>query len=449
MRRISLGFVGAAMIGAAGFCGLTLHACAPSPLPETVRVGPRPSLPAPRPQLIPTINIAHAVGWPDKSAGPKAPAGFAVTRFADGLDHPRWLYRLPNGDVLVAEATTPTPKVEGVSSLVAKYLQEDAGALGSSPDRVVLLRDLDGDGIADERHTFLDHLNRPFGMLLLGDTFYVANTDAVLAFPYRQGETRIAAKSRVIAKLPDAPSADGHWTRNLIASEDGTRILIAVGSSSNIADNGMDAEKRRADILEINPDGTGERIFASGLRNPNGLAWEPRTHKLWTVVNERDMLGDDLAPDYLTHVEEGGFYGWPYSYWGGHADPRIAEKDRRPDLVARAIVPDYSLGAHVAALGLAFYTADAFPARYHGGAFVGLHGSWNRSDPVGYAVVFVPFANGQPAGPPQDFLTGFLDADGQAQGRPVGVVLDSAGALLVADDVGNVIWRVAATPRQQ
>ena len=313
-----------------------------------------------------------------------------------------------------------------------------------SPDRIILLRDTNGDGVADARHVFLKGLNQPFGMLLLGDTFYVANTDAVFAFPYTPGATALTGPGRLIVKLPHHAPDNGHWTRNLIASPDGTKIFIAVGSSSNLADNGMAAEKRRADILEINPDGSGERIYASGLRNPNGMAFEPQTKALWTVVNERDMLGDDLVPDYLTHVVQGGFYGWPYSYWGKHPDPRIAEKDRRPDLVARAITPDYALGSHVAPLGLVFYTGEALPARYRGGAFVGLHGSWNRSVRSGYKVVFVPFANGKPAGKPRDIVTGFLNAEGQAQGRPVGLAVDRTGALLVADDVGGAIWRVTA-----
>ena len=366
--------------------------------------------------------------------------------FADGLDHPRWLYRLPNGDVLVAEATTHAPEGSGITAIVAERLQRNAGALGPSPDRIVLLRDTNGDGVVDERHVFLDHLNQPFGMLLLGGTFYVANTDAVLAFPYWDGETHISAKGRLILKLPYHASDNGHWTRNLIASEDGTKIFVSVGSSSNLADNGMAAETRRADILEINPDGSGEQVYASGLRNPNGMAWNPQSHALWTVVNERDMLGDDLAPDYLTHVERGGFYGWPYSYWGKHVDPRVTQD--RPDLVARALTPDYSLGAHAAALGLLFYAADAFPPRYRGGAFVALHGSWNRSKRVGYKVIYVPFANGAPSGAPQDILTGFLNADGEARGRPVGLILDSAGAVLVADDVGGVVWRLTATKQR-
>ena len=444
MRKILLGVVGLVVLAAAAFYGLMLYSRGPAPLPEAARVGAQPTLPPPHPQILPTINTAHAVGWPDKAAAPKAAPGLSVTRFADGLDHPRWLYRLPNGDVLVAEATTKPSKGNDLTSLVGNRMQRAAGAFGTGPDRIVLLRDANGDGVAEQRSVFLDRQNQPFGMALIGTTLYVANTDALWAYPYTAGETQMAAKGRLILKLPHRDGDNGHWTRNLLVSPDGSNIFISVGSSSNLADHGMAAEKRRADILQINPDGSGERIYASGLRNPNGMAWEPQTGALWTVVNERDMLGDDLAPDYLTHVVDGGFYGWPYSYWGKHPDPRVTQD--RPDLVARAIVPDYSLGSHVAPLGLVFDTADGLPNQYRGGAFVALHGSWNRSKAVGYKVVFVPFANGKPAGPPRDVLTGFLDAGGQAQGRPVGLIFDRSGALLVADDVGGVVWRLTAKP---
>ncbi len=445
MRKLLLGAVGLVVLAAAAFYGLMLYSRGPAPLPQSARVGAHPALPPPHPQILPTINTATAVGWPGKAAAPTAAPGLSVTRFAAGLDHPRWLYLLPNGDVLVALATTKPSTGHDLTSLVGNRMQRAAGAFGPGPDRVVLLRDANGDGVAEQRSVFLDNQKQPFGMALIGTTLYVANTDALWAYPYASGETRMRAKGRLVLKLPYRDGDNGHWTRNLLVSPDNRKIFITVGSSSNLADNGMAAEKRRADILEINSDGTGERVFASGLRNANGMAWEPQTGALWTVVNERDMLGDDLAPDYLTHVVEGGFYGWPYSYWGGHVDPRIPEKSRRPDLVARAIVPDYSLGAHVAALGLVFGQGSSLPARYREGAFVALHGSWNRSRPVGYKVVFVPFANGKPAGAPRDVLTGFLDDKAQARGRPVGLILDRTGALLVADDVGGVVWRLTGT----
>lgn len=443
LKRIIWGILAVVVIGVAGIYTLKFTSRGPAPLPHAATTGPNPTLQAPHPQIYPTIATAHAVGWP-RGAMPSVAKGLALAPFATGLTHPRWLYVLPNGDVLAAEATTQTPKITGITSYVAANLQEDAGATGPNPNDIVLLRDTNGDGIADERNIFLKGLNQPYGMLLLGSTFYVANTDAVYAFAYTPGATSLKGPGKLIVKLPHHEPDNGHWTRNIVASPDGTKIFIAVGSSSNLADHGMAAEKRRANILEINPDGSGERIYASGLRNPNGMAFEPETGALWTVVNERDMLGDDLVPDYLTHVEEGDFYGWPYSYWGRHKDPRIAEKDQRPDRVARAIVPDYALGAHVAPLGLVFDTADTLPARYKGGAFVALHGSWNRSVRSGYKVVFVPFAKGKPAGRLEDVVTGFLNADGQAQGRPVGLVLDKSGALLIADDVGGAIWRVTA-----
>jgi glucose/arabinose dehydrogenase len=391
------------------------------------------------PRLIPTLNEARATGWGPAGA-PTAPPGFTVTRFASGLDHPRWLYVLPNGDVLAAEATTHSPPVADLRSFVEGRLERDAGANGPSPDRIMLLHARDG-GDA-EKHVFLSGLNQPFGMLLLGHTFYVANTDGVMAFPWRDGAKEITAPGRLMLRLPFHAGDNGHWTRNLLASTDGSRIYVSVGSSTNIADDGLAQEARRADILEIRPDGSGERIFASGLRNPVGLAWQPETHALWAVVNERDMLGNDTPPDYLTRVRDGGFYGWPWSYWGSHADARVAPA--RPDMVARALVPDYALGAHTAPLGLLFYTGNAFAPHWWGGAFVSLHGSWNRRPHSGYEVVYVPFRDGEPSGPMEPFLTGFLDANDTAQGRPVGLALDATGALLVADDVGGIVWRVAA-----
>ncbi|MGN6151893.1 MAG: PQQ-dependent sugar dehydrogenase [Lysobacteraceae bacterium] len=409
--------------------------------------GPTPQLPAPHRTLIPTVDIAPAVGWPAGTA-PTAAAGFRVGAFAVGLDHPRWLYVLPNGDVLVAETNAP-PKPEdgrGLKGAVMKAVMKRAGAGVPSANRISLLRDADGDGVAELRTVLLAGLNSPFGMALVGDRLYIADTDALRVVPYRTGETAIAATPACLAALP-AGSINHHWTKNVLASRDGTRLYVTVGSNSNVGENGMAVEADRARILEIDARSGRARTFASGLRNPNGLAWQPDTGALWTVVNERDELGNELVPDYLTSVRDGAFYGWPYSYYGAHVDTRV--KPQRPDLVARAVAPDYALGAHVAALGLAFYDGTAFPARYRGGAFIGEHGSWNRKPRSGYKVVFVPFAAGKPAGDPEDILTGFVDDDGNARGRPVGVVVDTQGALLVADDVGNAVWRVtrAQTPR--
>ncbi|HEX6998557.1 MAG TPA: sorbosone dehydrogenase family protein [Gammaproteobacteria bacterium] len=422
-----------------------VHGARGDPTVTPPGVGPDPALPPPDPQLIPTIEIASAVGWP-QGATPRAGAGLAVNVFAMGLDHPRWLYVLPNGDVLVAETNAP-PRPDdgkGIKGWFMRRVMERAGAGVPSANRITLLRDADGDGRADVRTPLLEGLSSPFGMALVGDDLYVANTDAIVRFPYREGATSITAEGERVAALP-AGTINHHWTKNVIASRDGEELYVTVGSNSNVAEYGMENEEDRAAILEVSP-ATGEtRLFASGLRNPNGLAWEPVTGALWTVVNERDGLGDDLVPDYLTSVRRGAFYGWPYSYFGGHVDPRV--EPQRPDLVATAIPPDYALGAHTASLGLAFYTGDALPERYRGGAFVGQHGSWNRRTLVGYKVVFVPFADGRPAGNPEDVLTGFVSEDGEAYGRPVGVAVDAGGALLVADDVGNAVWRVTAAER--
>lgn len=402
--------------------------------------GPDPALPAPQKQLIPTIDIAPAVGW-KAGAKPVAASGFAVVAFATGLDHPRWLYVLPNGDVLVAETNAP-PRPEdgkGLKAAVKGVAMKRAGAAAPSANRITLLRDADGDGVAETRIVFLQNLMSPFGMALVGDTFYVANADALVRFPYKKGETSISAAPVKVVDLPGGP-INHHWTKNVIASRDGSKLYVTVGSNSNVGENGIDQEIDRAAILEVDPKTGTRRLFASGLRNPNGLAWQPQSGALWTAVNERDEIGDDLVPDYMTSVRDGGFYGWPYSYFGQHVDARV--EPPRPDLVASAIKPDYALGSHTASLGLAFYTGKLFPARYANGAFVGQHGSWNRKPPSGYKVVFVPFADGKPNGGTEDVLTGFLDAKGQAQGRPVGVAVDKQGALLVADDVGNVIWRI-------
>jgi len=409
-------------------------------LPEEAGYGPNPTLPPPDRSWIPTIHIAPARGWPD-GAKPLPAPGFAVAAYATGLDHPRWLHVLPNGDVLVAETSAPKRLVEptGIRAWMRKRIQKRAGSAVPSADRISLLRDSNGDGTADYRAIFLQRLRSPFGMALVGDTFYVANTDSLVRYPYRKDEVKIRGGGEKIADLPGG-FINHHWTKGLIASADGKFLYVTVGSNSNVGENGMDQEVRRAAILEFEPAIGRLRVFASGLRNPNGLAWHPETGALWTTVNERDEIGDDLVPDYMTPVAEGGFYGWPYSYFGQHVDDRA--QPPRPDLVAAAIAPDYALGAHTGSLGLAFYGGRLFPERYVGGAFVGQHGSWNRRPRSGYKVIFVPFAKGRPAGTPEVVLTGFVDGDGNALGRPVGVAVDRAGALLVADDVGNTIWRV-------
>ncbi|HVD96836.1 MAG TPA: sorbosone dehydrogenase family protein [Cytophagaceae bacterium] len=400
------------------------------------------SLKLPKPyQTKSSKNFSKVVGWQEGET-PVAPAEFVVTKFADNLKSARWIYVLPNGDVLVSQANTDP-------SITKKIGMEIIGAghsehVGNSPNCITLLRDTNKDGTPDLRETFLSDLNQPFGMLLIGNDFYVAVTDGLWKYSYKTGDTKIKGEGKKILDLP-AGGYNNHWTRNIITNKNQSKIYISVGSGSNVAEHGMDNEVRRANILEINPDGSGERVYASGLRNPVGMDWATGTNTLWTAVNERDELGDDLVPDYLTSVKEGGFYGWPYSYWGQNLDPRIADKDKRPDLIAKAITPDVSLGSHTASLGLAFYNGKKFPARYQGGAFIGQHGSWNRKDIVGYKVVFVPFKNGKPSGPPEDFLTGFIaDAsDSKVHGRPVGVKMLPDGSLLVADDAADMVWRVA------
>jgi glucose/arabinose dehydrogenase len=406
--------------------------------------GASPNLPAPQHSWIPTVNIATATSWPS-GAKPKAANGMAVNAFATGLEHPRTVYVLPNGDVLVAESNAP-PKpndYRGIKGFIYKQVQKWAGAGVPSPNRIVLLRDADGDGVAETRSVLLsalNGLNSPFGMVLVGDELYVANSDAIVRFPYRTGETKINASATKVADLPGGP-INHHWTKDLTASPDGTKLYATVGSNSNVGENTMEEEVYRAAVLEVDRASGKWRVFASGLRNPNGPSFNPQTGELWVVVNERDELGNDLVPDYMTSVKDGGFYGWPYSYFGQHVDTRI-KPPQRPDLVAKAIVPDYALGAHTAALGLAFNTGTLFPQEMAGGAFIGQHGSWNRKPRSGYKVIFVPFKDGKPSGKPQDVLTGFLNDEGEAQGRPVGVRIDKQGALLVADDVGNTIWRV-------
>lgn len=426
------------LVGIAGFTWLAW--------PDTARLdvnqvtGKRPDITAPRIQMLPTIGVAKAVGWP-KGAMPTAAPGMKVQPFAAGLDHPRWLYRLPNGDVLVAETNSPPRKGPGIVTTVMNFLMGRAGAGVPSANRITLLRDADGDGVAETRSAFMTGLNSPFGMTLMDGQLYIGNTDALVRVPYTEGATRITAKPERVIPLN---GGGNHWARNVIAAPDGKTLYVGVGSASNIAENGMDAEKYRANILQVWPKDKNWRIYAAGLRNPNGMAINPKSGQLWTVVNERDMLGSDLAPDYLTQVEFGDHFGWPWYYWGGYPDDRVEPKN--PALQQYAKRPDYALGPHVAALGLTFAGDAKLGDRFTNGVFVGEHGSWNRKPLSGYKVVYIPFGDtGFPAAnaKPVDVLGGFLNKDGEAQGRPVGVITDKSGALLVADDVGNTIWRVS------
>jgi len=423
-----------------------LAACGSAPNGSLERgMGATPELPEPHSSLIPVVKMAKAIGWME-GATPRGPVGTEVMAFADGLDHPRWLLLLPNGDVLVAESNAPQTDAKsqarsGIRGFFMKRAMKRAGAATVSADRITLLRDADGDGRAEQRSVFLQGLHSPFGMALVGDQLYVANADALMRFPYLEGETSIAVPGTKVVDLPGGP-LNHHWTKNVIASVDGSKLYVTVGSNSNIGEAGMEAERDRAAILEVDPATSSYRVFASGLRNPNGLAWVSSTGTLWTAVNERDELGNNLVPDYITSVQDGGFYGWPYSYYGSNVDERV--KPQQPDLVAKALVPDYALGAHTASLGLAYSEGNALPTAFSTGMFIGQHGSWNRRPPSGYKVIFVPFRGGKPAGAAVDVLTGFLNANGEAQGRPVGVAFDARGALLVADDVGNAIWRVTA-----
>ncbi|WP_176590399.1 sorbosone dehydrogenase family protein [Sphingobium sp. EM0848] len=408
-------------------------------LPEGADVGKEPVFTSPRSEMIPTMNVADAMPW--KAGEKPVPAkGLSVDRFADALDHPRSLLRLPNGDVLVAETNSPTRPTGGIVNRVMNYLMNKAGAGGPSANRITLLRDADGDGKAETKTAFLTGLHSPYGMALIGDTLYVANTDALMAFPYKEGDMKISDKGRKILNLP-AQAPNMHWTRSLVASPQGL-LYVGVGSNSNIGENELETEANRAAVLEVNPKTGDYRIFASGLRNPVGLAFEPKSGALWGVVNERDMLGSDLVPDYLTRVEFGGFYGWPWNYWGGYEDRRV--QPQRPEIREYTKRPDYALGNHVAPLGLAFADKMTLGAPYANGAFVGLHGSWNRKPMAGYKVVFVPFADNGEVGKakPIDVLSGFLDSKNEARGRPVDVTADAKGALLVSDDVGGVVWRV-------
>ena len=417
---------------AATSCGTTAK------LSESAGRGPNPALPPPEREVIPTVEIAPAKGWP-AGATPAAAEGTAVAAFADALEHPRWLYVLPNGDVLVAETAAPTRPEEGkgLKGWFMKKAMAKAGSAVPSANRITLLRDTDGDGVADVRSEFLKGLNSPFGMALIGNDFYVANTDALVRFPYEAGQKQITASGTKVTDLPGGP-LNHHWTKNVIANADGSKLYVTVGSNSNVAEHGMEKEEERAAILEVDAKTGERRVYASGLRNPNGMVWH--NGQLWTVVNERDEIGGDLVPDYMTSVREGGFYGWPYSYYGQNVDERV--EPPRPDLVAKAIKPDYALGPHTASLGLATSEGASLPERFRQGMFIGQHGSWNRKPRSGYRVLFVPFSAGKPTGEPVEVLTGFVDKDGQAQGRPVGVAIDKGGALLVADDVGNTVWRV-------
>ncbi|WP_219095610.1 sorbosone dehydrogenase family protein [Pseudomonas sp. UMAB-40] len=425
------------LAGGLAACGET------SSLQVSDGTGPSPKLPEPNKTLIPTVNIAPAIGWPD-GAKPTAAAGTQVAAFAEGLDHPRWLYVLPNGDVLAAETNAP-PKPDdgkGIRGWVMGKVMGRAGAGVPSPNRITLLRDKDHDGIAETRTVFLENLNSPFGMTLVGNDLYVADTDRLLRFHYENGDTAIKSQPIKVVDLPGG-TLNHHWTKNVIASKDGSKLYVTVGSNSNVGENGLDQEEGRAAIWEVDRATGNHRIFASGIRNPNGLAWEPQTGALWTAVNERDEIGSDLVPDYITSVKDGGFYGWPFSYYGQHVDIRV--EPQNPDLVAKAIAPDYAVGPHTASLGLSFAEGNTLPAQFKEGAFIGQHGSWNRKPHSGYKVIFVPFAGGKPTGQPVDVLTGFLNDDEKAMGRPVGVVIDQQGDLLVADDVGNKVWRVSAT----
>ncbi|MBI1250506.1 MAG: sorbosone dehydrogenase family protein [Alphaproteobacteria bacterium] len=427
----------------AALAAFALSACSsgdPAPIEQTFGASPR--LAAPDAQSLPTIKVAEAIGWPE-GAQPVAAQGLEVAAFGEALDHPRQMLVLANGDVLVAQSSTRPSPGNSIEARIANWMQGRAGALGNGPGQITLMRDADGDGVVEMQKTLIGQgLNQPYGMAQVGSWLYVANTNALVRYPFTPGQTEIAAAPEKVLDLPYRAEGNGHWTRNLIVSPDGAKLYVAVGSASNIGDFGMEAEEGRAAIWEVDLATSEARVFATGLRNPVGMDFVPETGNLWTVVNERDMLGDDLVPDYMTHVVDGAFYGWPYSYFGQNLDPRITGDAQRPQLVESARVPDYALGAHTASLGLAFYQAALFPAGYRGGAFIGQHGSWNRSVRSGYKVVFVPFASGAPSGPPQDVLTGFLDSQERAMGRPVGVAVDAAGALLVADDVGDRIWRV-------
>ena len=432
-RLVLLGVFGAAF---------ALAGCEEGGDPQA-QIGANPTLPEPQQYLLPPMHIARGSSWAPGQA-PTVAQGLQVHALATGLEHPRSIYVLPNGDVLVVESSGPKAPIHRPKDLIMGWVQSFAGAGAKGGNRITLLRDIDSKGVAKQQTLFLDNLRSPFGVALIGNDLYVANTDALVRYPYKEGETSITEPGVKLTDLPGGP-IDHHWTKSLIASADGKKLYVGVGSNSNITENGIQAEAERAAIWEVDRETGAHRIYASGVRNPTGLQWEPQSGKLWAIANERDELGPDLVPDYLTSIKDGGFYGWPYSYYGQHVDPRVMPQ--RPDLVAKAIVPDYALSSHVAPLGVAFYTGSNLPAQYRGGAFVGEHGSWDRSPLNGYKVVYVPFNDGRPSGPAQDVVTGFLDEANQARGRPVGLAVDTTGGLLIADDLGNTVWRVsAATP---
>lgn len=420
-----------------------LGACNETAADPKTQIGAKPDLPAQQQYLMPPMHVAAVVGWKDGEK-PSTPNNLKVDAIATGLQHPRSLYTLPNGDILVVESKAPgTEPIKRPKDFIMKWVESWATSGGDTgpSNRITLLRDADGDGKYETQNVFLDHLTSPFGVALVGDDLYVANTDAIVRYPYKEGETKITAQGATLMQLPGGP-IDHHWTKSLVASEDGALLYVGVGSNSNVTENGIEAEKNRAAIWEVERATGRWRIFASGLRNPNGLSWEPQSHALWAVINERDEIGPNLVPDYLTSVKDGAFYGWPYSYYGQYVDPRV--RPQRPDLVAKAIPPDYALSSHVAPLGLVFNTGQILPAEYRGGAFIAEHGSWNRPQLNGYKVVFVPFTGGHPSGPAQDVVTGFLSPDNKSRGRPVGLALDKAGDLLIADDVGNTVWRISS-----
>ena len=425
----------------AGAAALALAACGPDPIDPHKQIGAHPYLPDIHEYLFPPMHVVKNVGWAGKT--PVAAAGLQIRAFASNLKNPRSLYVLPNGDVLVVETDGPPAPISRPKEFIMNLIEKQAHSSVKAGNRILLMRDTNGDGVADTQFVFLDHLHSPFGVVLVGNDLYVANTDGVMHYPYQEGQTKITAQGNLLTPLPGGP-IDHHWTKSLTASPDGTKLYAGVGSNSNITENGIGAELDRAAIWEIDRVTGAHRLYATGLRNPNGLSFEPVTHVLYAVVNERDELGPDLVPDYMTSVKDGAFYGWPYSYYGQHVDPRVMPQ--RPDLVAKAIPPDYALSSHVAPLGMVFYTGDNLPAQYKGGAFIGEHGSWDRSILNGYKVVFVPFSDGKPSGVPQEILTGFVDGD-STHGRPVGLAVDKQGALLVADDVGGTVWRVTAAGR--
>ncbi|MDB5698095.1 MAG: Lsorbosone dehydrogenase [Alphaproteobacteria bacterium] len=420
----------------AGF--LLLAACDQKVAPPSTQYGAHPELPAAHQYILPPMKVPQAIGW-GKDQIPTVPAGLEVQAFATGFQHPRSVYGLPNGDVLVVETNGPAAPINRPKDYVMGIYQARGGSAAPSANRIILLRDSNGDGRPEVRTTFLQNLNSPFGVALVGNQLYVANTDAILRFPYTPGAMRITAPGIKVTGLPAGP-INHHWTKSLTASPDGSKLYVGVGSNSNITENGIGVEAGRAAIWEIDRTTGFKRIFASGIRNPTGVAFEPRTGILWAIANERDEIGPNLVPDYLTSVRENAFYGWPYSYYGQHIDVRV--QPQRPDLVTRAIPPDYALSSHVAPLGMVFGNASSLPMRYRSGVFISEHGSWDRSPVNGYKVVYVPFRAGRPSGPPQDVVTGFLTRDGKANGRPVGLTLDATGALLIADDAGNTVWRV-------